>query len=186
MSGSAEVPYVCAFTPDGHKNFGKSDSLSSDVGMLLNALAAISLAFDKTPDRIGEAEEGFALLKRLQAHRGRSWESTERLREKREREVKVKGFLEKVELAYAPEGILGGSARDCIQCYYGAVANGYVLNDEDRRRIKHCYDVGLLDLKDQRRYFDNQIRMGVTPIRNPKDIDNDIKQLNRWYNALRK
>ena len=238
MSRSTDVPYVCAFTPDGHKNFGKSDSLSSDAGMLLNALAVISLAFDKTPDRIGEAEEGFALLKRmkdkprgnsttcagcsgaglvngalcsrckgwgkvsgggvgkfgetsrsfdgLRRPRERSEESTEGLKEKREREVKVKGFLEKVQLAYTPEGLLGGSVRDCIKCYYGAVANGYVLNDEDRGRIKHCYDVGLSDLRKQRKAVDDQIIRGIRPFRNPQDIDNYIQQLNEWYNALRK
>lgn len=65
LSRSAEVPCVCAFTPDGHKNFGKSDSLSSDAGMLLNALTAVSIAFDREPDRIGEAEKGFELLKRM-------------------------------------------------------------------------------------------------------------------------
>lgn len=65
LSRSTEVPYVCAFTPDGHKNFGKSEALSSDAGMLLNSLAAVSLAFDKTPDKIGDAEEGFSLLKRM-------------------------------------------------------------------------------------------------------------------------
>lgn len=65
LSRSTEVPYVCAFTPDGHKNFGKTEALSSDDGMLLNSLAAVSLAFDKTPDKVGDAEEGFSLLKRM-------------------------------------------------------------------------------------------------------------------------
>ena len=65
LSNSTETPYVCAFTPNGHKNFGKSESLSSDAGMLLNALAAVSMALDKTPERIGDAEEGLSLLKRM-------------------------------------------------------------------------------------------------------------------------
>ena len=65
LSRSTEIPYVCAFTPDGHKNFGKSEALSSDAGMLLNSLAAVSLAFDKMPDKVGDAEEGFSLLKRM-------------------------------------------------------------------------------------------------------------------------
>ena len=125
-------------------------------------------------------------VKRLQAPKGKIGESTEGLKEKREREVNVKGFLEKVQLAYTPEGLLGGSARDCIQCYYGAVANGYVLNDEDRGRIKHCYDVGLSDLRKQRKAVDDQIIRSIRPFRNPQDIDNYTQQLNEWYNALRK
>ena len=64
-SNASTIPYVCAFTPDGHKNFGKSESLSSDAGMLLNTFAAVSLALDKIPERIGDAEEGFSLLKRM-------------------------------------------------------------------------------------------------------------------------
>ena len=65
LSSSTKIPYVCAFTPDGHKNFCETESLSSDAGMLLNALAAVSLALDKMPERIGNAEEGFSLLKRM-------------------------------------------------------------------------------------------------------------------------
>lgn len=124
--------------------------------------------------------------KRLQALKGKIEKATEALKEKRERESAVKGFLEKAELAYTPEDLLGGPARDCIQGYYGAVANGYILNAEDRERIKHCYDVGLRDLKDQRKSVDEQISQHVRPFRNPSDIDNDIRQLNEWYNALRK
>ena len=63
-SNASTIPYVCAFTPDGHKNFGKSESLSSDAGMLLNTFAAVSLALDKIPEKIGDAEKGFSLLKR--------------------------------------------------------------------------------------------------------------------------
>lgn len=124
--------------------------------------------------------------KRLLALKGKIEKATEALKEKRERESAVKSFLEKAELAYTPEDLLGGSARDCIQGYFGAVTNGYVLNAEDRERIKHCYDVGLRDLKDQRKSVDGQIRSGVRPFRNPNDIDNDTHQLNEWYNALRK
>ena len=65
LSRSTEIPYVCAFTPDGHKNFGKSESLSSDAGMLLNAFAAVSLVLDKTPERIGDAEKGVPMLKQM-------------------------------------------------------------------------------------------------------------------------
>ena len=124
--------------------------------------------------------------KRLQALREKLTKATEELKAKRERESAVKGFLEKAELAYDPENLMGGDARMCIQCYYGAVKNGYALNTIDRERIKHCYDAGLRDLKDQRRSVDSQIRSGVRPFRNPNDIDNDTQQLNEWYNALRK
>lgn len=124
--------------------------------------------------------------KRLQALKGKIGKATEALKKKRERESAVKDFLEKAELAYTPEDLLGGPARDCIQCYYGAFTNGYILNAEDRERIKHCYDVGLRGLKDQRKSVDEQISQHVRPFRNPNDIDNDIRQLNEWYNALRK
>ena len=65
MSRSTEIPCVCAFTPDGHKNFGKSELLSSDAGMLLNAFSAISIAMDNTPDKIGSPEAGFSRLKSM-------------------------------------------------------------------------------------------------------------------------
>ena len=108
------------------------------------------------------------------------------LREKRERDARVKGFLENVKFAYTPEDLLGGPARDCIQAYYGAVENGYVLTDEDRKRIERCYKVGRADLIRTRKYLSVRMGRNESLFHNPKNTDNDIQQLNEWYNALRK
>lgn len=124
--------------------------------------------------------------KRLQELKDKIKTAETELKEKLAKEAEMKRFLGIAELAYTPEDLMGGSARECIQGYYGAVVNGYVLATDDRERIKHCYNVGMSDLKDQRKSVDGQIRSGVRPFRNPNDIDHDIQQLNEWYNALRK
>ena len=136
-------------------------------------LATIRVSAPKNVKRVGELKEKLS-------------KAMEILKAKREKERAIGAYLEKAELAYTPEDLLGGSARDCIQAYYGAVISGYKLTAQDRKRIQHCYQVGSRDLRTQRKSVDNQILSGVRPFRNPNDIDNDTHQLNEWYNTLRK
>ena len=63
-SNYAKKPYVCAFTPEGHKNFKSTDSLSVDKEFLHDTLSAVSAAVNGRPSKIGNANRGLELLRK--------------------------------------------------------------------------------------------------------------------------
>ena len=63
-SNHAKNPYVCAFTPEGHKNFKNTDSLSVDKDFLHDTLSAVSAAVNGRPSKIGNANRGLELLRK--------------------------------------------------------------------------------------------------------------------------
>lgn len=106
------------------------------------------------------------------------------LKEKLAKWVKIKDCLAMAELSYTPEDLLGGSARDCIKYYFDAVLLGYSLNEIDRKRIKHCYEVGMDDLKEQRRRAIAEREKYGRSRYNTDEIDKEMLQLNEWYHTL--
>ena len=63
VSGESRVPYICAFMANGHKNFGKSNKLSSDNGFEAHMLRALEATFGEKPVVVGDGEKGLSLLK---------------------------------------------------------------------------------------------------------------------------
>ena len=210
--GDSGVDKTVSLTPGGPYNFRyqKDDCVDQQVEMYIKvgtpAVIPAPSPWVDTEDvrKLGEAEKSFAEdkldeaskllvdislrsdanVKRLRELKGKINKATAGLEAKIQREAKVKKLLDRIQLAYNPDDLQGGDARDCVKAYYDAVAIGYVLKDEDRRRIEHCYDIGKRDLKDQRESVNKQMRSGVRPIRNPDDIDKDKEQLKDWYIAL--
>ena len=59
-SRTARYPYICAFTPDGHKNFGSQDADTHLTA--LNILSTIESALDGKWERIGDAITGWKTI----------------------------------------------------------------------------------------------------------------------------
>ena len=54
---------ICAFTPDGHRNFGDADFLSDDKAFLMTVFAAVSIAIGDTPSKIGDVDAGIKAMR---------------------------------------------------------------------------------------------------------------------------
>jgi len=91
------------------------------------------------------------------------------------RESSVKDLVSKAELYHETENYY-----DAVEKYHEAVKSGYVMTDGDLRNFSEAYARAIENTKKLKTRCEEQIRLGQTPIRGIKDLDNESKNLVDW------
>jgi len=96
--------------------------------------------------------------------------------EKSQRESSVKELVSKAELFYYESE----DYYDAVKYYHEAVKGGYSMNDGDLGNFKEAYERASEKLKLLKTRCEEQIRLGQTPIRDVKELDEESKNLVDW------
>ena len=95
--------------------------------------------------------------------------------EKSQRESSVKDLVSKAELYFESEDYY-----DVVKYYHEAVKGGYSMNDGDLGNFKEAYERASEKLKLLKTRCEEQIRLGQTPIRGIKELEEESKNLVDW------